>query len=418
LRAAAFDEDAMLGGAWGRLSACAGRVGPPLPVSPASSAERRSTILLTPVAFSQEQLADQIREAQSSGDYARAATLYAELIKSGTDAPEVRSNYGIMLHLTGKNREALDQFRIALKAQPDLNSANFFAGVTLLDLDEPKQAVPYLKRASQLDTSRPAPLLALGKAYVALRQYDAANDCFQKAVAMDANSAEAWFGLGVTYRSRAEALLNRDARQGNLQTTPDKKAIDELLNNALKALTRAVELDPNSPRTHLLMAESLADQGSFANSISEYQTAIKLDPALDAAYLGLATEYWKQSEFDLALPLLQKVLAKTPKDPEANGMMADIQQHNGDNAAAKKYADIALAGNPNLIETHIVLARVYLLEKQPQSAIGELEKALPADPDGSYHFLLYRAYKMMGDDAAAQKAMAEFQQLRNQNSGK
>jgi hypothetical protein len=33
LWAAAFDEDAMLGGTWGRLSACAGRVGPQLPVS-------------------------------------------------------------------------------------------------------------------------------------------------------------------------------------------------------------------------------------------------------------------------------------------------------------------------------------------------------------------------------------------------
>jgi len=33
LPAAAFDEDAMLSSAWGRLSACAGRVGPQLPVS-------------------------------------------------------------------------------------------------------------------------------------------------------------------------------------------------------------------------------------------------------------------------------------------------------------------------------------------------------------------------------------------------
>lgn len=375
-------------------------------------------LLLSVSTNAQEQLADQIRSAQASGDYARAATLYAQLIKSGTDAPEIRSNYGIMLHLTGKNREALEQFRIALKAQPALNSANFFAGLSLLDLGEAKEAVPYLTRASQLDANRPAPLLALGKAYVALRQYDAANDCYQRAVALDSNSAEAWYGLGVTYRSRAEALLNRAARQGKLQNNPDKAPVDDLLNNALKALTRAAELDPNSARTHLLMAESLADQGSFANAISEYQAAIKLDPDLDAAYLGLATEYWKQGEFDLALPLIQKVLAKTPNDPEANGMMADIQQHNGDNAAAKKYAEIALAGNPDLIQTHIVLARVYLLAKQPKSAITELETALPADPDGSYHFLLYRAYKMMGDDAAAQQAMADFQQLRRQSSAK
>ncbi|HEX4770256.1 MAG TPA: tetratricopeptide repeat protein [Bryobacteraceae bacterium] len=373
-----------------------------------------SLLFLSVPTNAQEQLADQIRSAQSSGDYARAAALYAQLIKSGTDTPEVRSNYGIMLHLAGKNHEAMEQFRIALKARPALSSANLFAGLTLIDLGEMKEAVPYLKRARELDPDRPTPVLALGKAYVGLRQYDAANECYQRAVNLDNNSAEAWFGLGITYRSRAEQRLNYAARQGKAQSNPDQAAINDLLNNALKALTRAAELDPNSARTRLLMAESLADQGSFANAISEYQTAIKLDPSLDAAYLGLATEYWKQSEFDLALPLVQKVLAKTPNDPEANGIMADIQQHNGDNAAAKKYAEIALAGNPNLIETHIVLARVYLLTKQPQSAIAELQKALPADPDGSYHFLLYRAYKMMGDDTAAQQAMADFQHLRHQ----
>jgi hypothetical protein len=37
---------------------------------------------------------------------------------------------------------------------------------------------------------------------------------------------------------------------------------------------------------------------------------------------------------------------------------------------------------------------------------------LSADPDGSYHFLLYRAYRAAGDEKGAREAMAEFQQLR------
>jgi len=160
------------------------------------------------------------------------------------------------------------------------------------------------------------------------------------------------------------------------------------------------------------MAESLSDSGKFAQAIPEYQTAIKLDENLSAAYLGLATEYWKQSQFDQALPLLERVLDQSPKDPEANGIMADIQQHKGNNAGAERYAAIALAGNPDLIETHLVLARVYLAKQQPARAVAEIQKVISADPDGSYHFLLYRAYKQAGNEPAARATMAEFQQIR------
>ena len=92
--------------------------------------------------------------------------------------------------------------------------------------------------------------------------------------------------------------------------------------------------------------------------------------------------------------------------------MADILEHKGDDAGAIQYAEIALEGNPNLIETRIVLARVYLAKQEPKLAIAELRKVISADPDGSYHFLLYRAYRQAGDEEAAKAAMAEFQQLR------
>jgi predicted Zn-dependent protease len=140
---------------------------------------------------------------------------------------------------------------------------------------------------------------------------------------------------------------------------------------------------------------------------------MKLDPHLEAAYLGLASQYWKRRQFDDALPLLKHVLAKSPKDPEANGMMADILQHSGDNANAERYAEIALAGNPDLIQTHVVLARIYVARNESKLAIAELQKVISADPDGSYHFLLYRAYRQAGDEQAAKSALADFQRLRH-----
>jgi tetratricopeptide (TPR) repeat protein len=362
--------------------------------------------------YAVDSLRDQIVAAQTSGHYAEAAQLYLQLIASGSDGPAIRSNCGVMLHLAGNNREALEQFRIALRQEPDLPAPNLFAGIAEFELGEFNAALPYLNKAQQLDPGRPAPLLALAKVYVALRDYQRANELYEKAVTLDARLAEAWYGLGVTSRSLAEQLLNQTARQGEIKSAAKNEKIQQLLNSAVQALTRAVELDPNSARAHLLMAESLADAGKPLEAVSEFNAAIKLDPRLDAAYLGLATNYWKQHQFDQALPLLKDLLRKSPNDPEINAMIADLLEHNGDVANAEQHARIALAANPSLIQTHVVLARIYLGRQQPKLAMTELRKIIPADPDGNYHYLLYRACRQAGDERGAKEALAEFRQIR------
>ncbi len=358
-------------------------------------------------------ITDYIRLAQQSGNYAEAARLYRQLIGAGTDSPELRSNCGVMLHLAGKNREALEQFRVALRQKPDLAAANLFAGLSEFDLGDTKAALPYLNRAEQLDPDRPAPLLALGKLYLALRNYSRANELYARAAALDSRLPEAWYGLGVTDRSLAEETLNQSARHGAAKNEATESRIQKLLDGAVQALTRAVALDPNSARTHLLMAESLADAGKLVEAVPEYTTAMRLDPEMGAAYLGLASEYWKQHQFEQALPLLEHVLLKSPKDPEANAMMADIFEHNEDLGSAQHSAETALAGNPDLIQTRVVLARIYLSKQQPKLAIAELRKVISADTDGSYHFLLYRACRQAGDEQGARQAMKDFQQLRH-----
>jgi tetratricopeptide (TPR) repeat protein len=375
-------------------------------------------LLVDPVVSRPDSLPDQIRAAQQSGNYTEAGKLYLQLIAAGTDTPEVRSNCGIMLHLAGQNRKALQQFGIALRQNPNLPAANLFAGVSEFELGAFSLALPYLRKAEQLDPGQPAPQLAIGKLYVATGQFRLANAAYAKAVAMAPQIAEAWYGLGVTNRSLAEEILKKANRQSVAANVSTQTEVQALLDKAVQALTRAAELEPDSARTHLLMAESLSDGGKLADAIPEYRAAIKLDPSLDAAYLGLATQYWKNRQFDEAVPLLKRTLAKSPEDPEANGMLADILEHEGNLKDAATYAHRALNRKPDLIQTRTVLARIYLAQQQPQLAITELQKVIAADPDGSYHFLLYRAYRAAGNEQAAGEAMAEFQRLRSRASSK
>ena len=357
----------------------------------------------------QKDYADEIRAAQEHGRYGIAAELYRKLIDSGTDSPEIRSNYGVMLQLAGKSRAATEQFRVALHANPNLAAANLFNGLAELDLGRTKQAIPYLERAAQLDQVRPEPELALGRAYAALRDFKSANDAYLKAAKRDRNSAEAWYGVGITDRSLAEAELNHGARSGRVQT-PETRT---LLDDAYKALRRAAELDPQSARVHLILGESIRDSGKLVQAIPEYETAIRLEPQMEAGYLGLATTYWKQGEWEEAMPPLQRALELAPHDAEAHAMMADLLFRQNDPKGAGQQAAFAISGNPKLALPRVVLARIDLANKEPVKAAAELEQVAELDPDGSYHFLLWRAYKMAKKPEQAEAALAEFHRRRD-----
>ncbi len=358
-------------------------------------------------------LAEDIRAAQAAGNYGAAADLYARLVASGADSPEIRSNWGIMLHLAGRNREAIAQFEKALARQPGLAGANLFAGLSEIDLGEPRLALPYLQRAARLDARSPAPHLALAKAYVALRDFAPARDHYARAASLAPTLAEAWYGAGITSRSLAEEKLKKAALS---DPSPERDQLrsqaKKLLEEARSALGRAIALDPASPRPHLILAESLAESGDLVEAIPADQAALKLDAHLAAARHGQATPYWRQRQFDDAVPLLREYLAAAPRDPEANAMLADILEQNGDPSAAFPLARLALAGNPSLIQAHVVLGRIYLARKQPKLAIAELEPVAHADTDGSSHYLLFRAYRDAGDTKSAQAALAAFERLR------
>lgn len=358
---------------------------------------------------SAQDLAGQVRAAQAAGDYQKAATLYGQLIAAGEDSPEIRSNYGAVLYFCGRDREALEQLRIALKNNPSLVAPNLLAGMALSRLGEWSAAVAHLERARRQEPTSSVPLLALAKAYVGLHDYRRAHEAYAAAAALDAGNAEAWYGAGITARSLADSILKK-TRQCNGEC-------EGLLRDALQALTRAVALEPASPRAHLILAESYRDSGKFSEALTEYETALRLDPQDAAANLGLATTYWKTGDPEKAIPYLGTVLKRLPNDAEANGIMANVLVRRGDFLQALPFAQKALAGNPNLAQVRFSLAKIYMEQGQEKRAIDELRKITPVDPDGTYHFLLARALRSLGRDAESDAALTRFKELRAQSKG-
>ena len=56
---------------------------------------------------------------------------------------------------------------------------------------------------------------------------------------------------------------------------------------------------------------------------------------MEAAYLGLATTYWKQGQWDDVMQPLQRALDLSPQDPEAHAIFADMLFRSGDTEVLK-----------------------------------------------------------------------------------
>lgn len=111
-------------------------------------------------------------------------------------------------------------------------------------------------------------------------------------------------------------------------TPPKKKGNPELdrgvafikaskFKEAEEHLKAAIEFDPKNPEAHYYMGVVL-DQtgGDLAKAEEHYKTALSLDPAFVDASVNLAAIYLTDpARPDLALPLLNDALKKSPNDP-------------------------------------------------------------------------------------------------------
>ncbi len=363
-----------------------------------------------------EQLAKQAAYDGKRGNYKAAAQDYRQLLQTGADSPELRSNLGMMLYLSGDDQGALKELRIALSGNPELVAANLFAGLSLIRLVRPREALPFLGKAEREQPTAVAPLLALGRANVALRDLPRAREAYKKATGLNPANAEAWYGLGITSRELADQTLHRLTDNG--QSTSAAKASPQAviarqdLAEAEHALSRAMALDPDSTHAHMILGEAFRAAGQINQSVQEYQAILKTKPDYAPAYLGLANTYWKFGRAPETTASLKKLLALSPGDPEGNAIMASLLVSEHQMQQAKPFAERALARRPDLSVAHMSLAKIYLSDDEPSKALPELEEAAPDDVDGSYHYILAETLRKLGQTKEAAIALQRSRQLR------
>jgi tetratricopeptide (TPR) repeat protein len=98
---------------------------------------------------------------------------------------------------------------------------------------------------------------------------------------------------------------------------------------ASREFERALELNPNLSRTHVLYGFHLDYLGNFDQALTHYQRAVELEPLNLNANQNLGSEYISSRRYDLAIEHEKKTLEIDPTYAKAHGELSLAYQLTG-----------------------------------------------------------------------------------------
>lgn len=171
---------------------------------------------------------------------------------------------------------------------------------------------------------------------------------YEQAIKKDPTYAPAYAGLGETYRNLSWGgwLPLKEARQKEEWATLKALQIDDALAEAhvlmanIKEIDldwagaeaeykRALELDPNSVRTHQTYAWHLETQGRLDEALLHLKRAQELDPLALEVSTDIAILFNFSRQYDLAIEQFRKTIEMDPSYAPAHSRFATTYQHKG-----------------------------------------------------------------------------------------
>ncbi|HEX7510357.1 MAG TPA: tetratricopeptide repeat protein, partial [Chitinivibrionales bacterium] len=190
--------------------------------------------------------------------------------------------------------------------------------------------------------------LKLGQANEELGMPEKALACFLVGSRLDVKSDEAYDGVARVY---------------NKMGRPE---------NALTYAKKAMDLNPRSPGCWEY-AKACMSLKKPAMAKEALEKVVDYDPANAVASKGLAEMYWKEKQYEKAMPLLKSAYAANPNPEDAYRIGKSLVE-NGKFDSAMYFLKDAVSKNPALIDAQQDLARVYYEKGKYLAAANEYEK--------------------------------------------
>ncbi len=329
---------------------------------------------------------ERARELMNRGRPAEAAAIYRDLSRADPGNPDLLLNLSIAQYKAGRFGEAVQSAAAALKLNPDLMPARLFLGASYLELERYTDAIDALDRVVAVSPRERNARLMLGEALLRSGRAEAAVEQLKPASDMLPASPRVWYALGRSYE-----LLNRHE-------------------SATEAWNRLMALPP-SVESHIHSAETREAVQNWTDAAAEWSEALKLAPDNRNVRIKLAWSLFRRRDYHQVMSVLKPALSGQ-NQPDVSFLFGASLLNLQEPEKAIPLLREALAANAGLLPARAAMGQALLQTGKVHEAIPLLEQSLGADPDGSVHFQLFRAYQLTGQPEKAQQALAGYRKLR------
>ncbi|ABF39609.1 serine/threonine protein kinase with TPR repeats [Candidatus Koribacter versatilis Ellin345] len=284
-----------------------------------------------------------------------------------------------------------------------------------------EQAKTYSQKAVELDDHVPAVYVTLGRIHEAAGEHDLAVQEFQRALALDARSANALNGLAHSQESaghvaEAEATFKKAAAlrpdywdvYNEMGLFYDRQS---KYKEAIEQLKRAVQLTPDNSQVYSNLAAvyiDSADPKLRGDAEQALKKSIDLSPTY-FAYANLGSLYFDEKRYAEAASVLEKALQINGDNYLVWIWLMNSYDWLGEQDKSAAAADKAFGllskeaqAKPRDASAQVILADLSARKKLTDKAMGHLQTALalaPDDPDILADAA--SAYELMGNRAKA-----------------
>jgi tetratricopeptide (TPR) repeat protein len=345
--------------------------------SPAIAVRRRRELLLAAVS---RRTADvDVLMTLGNSDYQRTADVGAlvPFVRTSTDKRDEWVN------------ERLRWYQAAAAAAPANAAAHNNVGATLCGTSQWAEAIPYLRKAIELDPTHAVAHTNLGHALRHNGQLAEAIPYLRKAIELDPTMAVAHNNLGLALEDKGE---------------PDE---------AIEYFRKATAFDPKFAAAFAHLGHALSDKGKVDEAIACYRKVIALAPKNAPIRRDLGGVLRRKGQLDEAIRHLRKAIALDPKFVEGHvSLGAALCDGKKDYDGATACFERALALNPSSAAAHTCLGVALAGKGHVDKAIARFRKALELDPKHvSARFNLACAWAHAAELAPADQARLRQQAL-------
>ena len=245
-------------------------------------------------------------------------------------------------------------------------------------------------------------LAGLAQTYDIMNEYDKSIALYNEALKNGAGY-EAWIGLGMVLERKGDRAAALKALEKAVEMEPNSPLalyhLGRLMNTGKKAaeyIEKALSIRPEWADAYGTLGSIWLDS-NVLQATDAFQKAISLESDRGTFHIGLGSALFKQKKFEDARKELIRALELVPNHIDATRMLSEVELELGNTDRAIQLAEMAVQISPNNAEICFQTALMFYKTRRYTQANAHFLRTLSMEPDNS------AAQVYMGDIACERR---------------